>query len=346
MRGQIREGTVTLKHVQTVRRAGRVYRYLRLPGQPRLKLPDLPPDDPAFLAAYAAAVQAAPTLTRAGPGTIRAMAEGYLRAAKVSPSYAAIMRRHVDAIVEQAEDAKAAHLRSTHIQADLAPLLPNVAAQRLKAWRAICRHGMEVGLLTADPSRDVVKKRVPPTEGHQPWTESEVTTFRAAYPIGTVTRAIFELLHWTGARISDAVLIGPQHVGADGVMAFRQTKTGDPAYVPWTCALPRHAEGRAGDRALMHAALAPLAGHMTFLPAHGRTRSHKSAGHVISNAASRLGIPKSAHGLRKTRARTLAEDGATVTQIAAWTGHKSLSEVQHYTAAADRRRAVIGDHGT
>lgn len=342
MRGQIRAGTVTLKHVQTITKGGKVYRYLRLPGQPRVKLPDLPIDDPAFLAAYAAAAKAAPKLTRAGPGTIRAMAEGYLRTARLSPGYAAIMRRHIDAIVEQAEDAKAAHLRAAHIQADLAPLSPNPAAQRLKAWRAICRHGMEIGLLTTDPTRDVVKKKVPQTEGHQPWTDAEVAAFRAAYPIGTATRAIFELLHWTGARISDAVLIGPQHVDADGVLTFRQEKTGDPAHVPWVCPLPRHAAKRAGDRDQMHAALSPLAGHMTYLPAHGRTRSHKAAGHIIGNAAKRLGIQKSAHGLRKTRARTLAEDGATVSQIASWTGHKSLAEVQHYTAAADRRRAAIG----
>ena len=36
MRGPIRTGVVVLKHVQTVRKGGREYRYLRLPGQPRM----------------------------------------------------------------------------------------------------------------------------------------------------------------------------------------------------------------------------------------------------------------------------------------------------------------------
>ena len=38
----------------------------------------------------------------------------------------------------------------------------------------------------------------------------------------------------------------------------------------------------------------------------------------------------------------LAEAGASAHQIAAWTGHESLSEVAHYTRSADRKRAVMG----
>ncbi|MGD9918007.1 MAG: tyrosine-type recombinase/integrase [Paenirhodobacter sp.] len=94
----------------------------------------------------------------------------------------------------------------------------------------------------------------------------------------------------------------------------------------------------------MHAALLCLEGHMTFLATHGgRTRSHKALGTLISDAAREAKITgRSAHGLRKSRAMQLAEAGATTHQIAAWTGHQSLSEVQHYTEAADRRRAVRG----
>lgn len=54
------------------------------------------------------------------------------------------------------------------------------------------------------------------------------------------------------------------------------------------------------------------------------------------------GVKKTAHGLRKTRATVLAEGGATASQIAAWTGHKTLAEVEHYTREYDRMRAVMG----
>ena len=345
MRGQIRAATVTLKHVQTVEKGGRVYRYLRIPGQPRLRLPDLPPDSPGFLAAYAEAMAAVKTTIRAPQGTINAMAEGFMRGPAfkgLSEGYRLILRRHIDAITDQADDARAIHLRTEHIQADLAPLLPNVASHRLKAWRAICRHGLESGMISADPSRAVVKKRAAKTEGHLVWSRDDVERFRAAHQIGSPTRAIFEVLHWTGARISDAVKIGPGNVGRDGVLAFTQTKTKDLAFVPWSCALPDYASDMDADRAQLHAAIAPFAGHMTFLATHGHSRSHKAAGHLLSEAARKLGITKTAHGLRKYRATVLAEAGATANQIAAWTGHQSLSEVSHYTRSADRRKAVMG----
>ncbi|WP_223639274.1 tyrosine-type recombinase/integrase [Rhodobacter sp. TJ_12] len=341
---------MTLEHIQTIRTSkGKVYRYLRLPGQPRMKLPDLPIDHPDFLAAYAAASAAAPKKLRAAPGTITALCEAYLRSEMFlahSENYRALLRRHIDAIRAQAEDAKAAHLRPEDIADDLAVLKPNVAGHRLKAWRQLCAFGADptVRLLKTDPSKSVIKPKAPKTEGHPPWSAAEIERFRCRWPIGSVPRACFELLYWTGARISDAVRIGPGMVGRDGVLAFRQQKTGDEAFVPWTCALPPYAAAMIEDRDTMHAALACLTGHMTFLATHGgRTRSHKALGTVIADAARTAKIEgRSAHGLRKSRAMRLAEAGATTHQIAAWTGHQSLSEVQHYTEAADRRRAVRG----
>lgn len=44
-----------------------------------------------------------------------------------------------------------------------------------------------------------------------------------------------------------------------------------------------------------------------------------------------------AHGLRKACARRLADAGATAHEIASITGHKTLAEVQRYTAAANRK---------
>jgi integrase len=44
------------------------------------------------------------------------------------------------------------------------------------------------------------------------------------------------------------------------------------------------------------------------------------------------------HGLRKAAMRRLAEGGKTEKQIAAVSGHKTLREVERYTAAADQRR--------
>ena len=49
------------------------------------------------------------------------------------------------------------------------------------------------------------------------------------------------------------------------------------------------------------------------------------------------GLPEcSPHGLRKAAARRLAEAGASVHQIMAITGHRSLKEVARYTQGADQ----------
>lgn len=348
MPGQIRaSGVVTLHHLQTIHKNGKVYHYLRVPGGKRQRLPDLPINSPEFLAAYSAALAAPISKSSAKSGTIAQMIEGYLEGETYrgqSASYRRTIRRHAEAVKVQAEDALAAHLTAEDIFDDLEPLAPNAAADRLKCWRAICAYGKRKRFFTTDPSLSVRRKPIPKAVGHPAWADAEIERFRAKWKVGAVQRLCFEVVFWTGARISDAVMIGPGMIGRDGVLQFTQQKTGEPAFVPWTCALPAYAARMTPDRKLMHDAIAASPErHMTFLAtAQGRTRSSKAMGHVIASAAQEAGIDKSAHGLRKARAKVLAEAGATVHQIAAWTGHITLEEVEHYTREADRRAAVRG----
>ena len=84
----------------------------------------------------------------------------------------------------------------------------------------------------------------------------------------------------------------------------------------------------------------PTVGVKTFLVTH-RGKPYTAPGfgnwfRELCNAAGCLDI--SAHGGRKATARRLAEIGCSANQIAAITGHASLSEVQRYTKAADRKR--------
>src|ERR1700738_1038306 len=53
------------------------------------------------------------------------------------------------------------------------------------------------------------------------------------------------------------------------------------------------------------------------------------------------GISKAAHGLRKAGATRLAEHGCTDHEIMAWGGWSTLSEVQRYTKAANRKRLAM-----
>jgi site-specific recombinase XerD len=64
----------------------------------------------------------------------------------------------------------------------------------------------------------------------------------------------------------------------------------------------------------------------------------------MKRAAAAAGLPAEClpHGLRKAQMRRLAESGASTKQIASISGHKTLHEIERYTAAADQRRLSRG----
>ena len=61
---------------------------------------------------------------------------------------------------------------------------------------------------------------------------------------------------------------------------------------------------------------------------------------MMTRAAAAAGLSRKCvpHGLRKACLRRLAEHGGSAKEIAAVSGHKSLGEVERYTAAADQRK--------
>lgn len=68
--------------------------------------------------------------------------------------------------------------------------------------------------------------------------------------------------------------------------------------------------------------------------------SIKGFGQFMSDAIREAGLPAAckAHGLRKAAARRLAEAGCSAHEIMAVTGHKTLTEVERYTRAAEQAR--------
>lgn len=348
------ERIVRLSGIVTIR--GYTYLRSRAGGKTRLlPLPDLPHDHPDFLAAYAEArreIDGGKT-RRPAPATLSALIDWAMRSERFlsrSEVYRATLTRHLTELERTVGAATYTAIRDDHIRKNVTEAAS--PQDRLKAWRFLFALATDAGKIKADPSASVKPPARPRSDGHPPWTDDEIDAYRARWPIGTVPRLAFELLFWTGCRIGDAVRLGPGMVGRDGVLAFRQSKTGGMAYVPWSCDLPAYAAALEQDRAMMHAALSAMpGGHMTFLAtAQGRPRSEKALGTLIresARAAKVHGEPveKSAHGLRKARAVALADAGATTHQIGAWTGHESLKEIEHYTLEANRRRAVMGENG-
>jgi len=338
---------VRLKGIKRVRSAGgKTYLYVRRTDGPDIRLPDLPTNDPEFLKAYAEAREAPKrTDSTFKAGSIGAVFTAVIASEDmhtISPAYRAMIRRHADDIRKNYGVAPIRGLERRHVQQDVDG--SSAPDHRRKVWRWAAKWAIRNGFIDHDPSERVSLPRRAPTDGHPSWSADDVAKFRAQWPIGSRQRLTMEILQWTGARISDAVLLGPQHIGNDGVIAYTQQKTGGMAYCPWACELPGYAIDMQGDRDAMHLALdARFEKHLTFLATtHGATRSAKSIGGVIREAARDAGILKSAHGLRKYRASQLAHAGATPHQIGAWTGHESLKEIEHYTKSMDRRSAVTG----
>ncbi len=83
--------------------------------------------------------------------------------------------------------------------------------------------------------------------------------------------------------------------------------------------------------------------HLTFLTTQfGKPFVAAGFGNWFREQCNAAGLPHcSAHGLRKSAARRLAEAGCTAHEIAAITGHASLREVARYTKAADQQRLAV-----
>ncbi len=187
------------------------------------------------------------------------------------------------------------------------------------------------------------KSETPRTNGHAPWKRDDVDRFRGHWIIGSPERLGFELIYWTGARISDAVRLGEGNVDRDGWMTFTQVKTGNPVSVPFDRPLPDFAAGWVDELHQLHLAINSRAERqLTYITtAFGTARSHKAASQWFSERARLAGIiGKTAHGLRKTRTELALEAGASAFQVKAWLGHESDQMVNHYGKQTSRKRAL------
>jgi integrase len=196
------------------------------------------------------------------------------------------------------------------------------------AIRALMKHAVEIGLRDDNPAAGVKLPDLK-TDGYHSWTEAEIAQFLAYHGPGTRARLAFTLLLYTGQRRGDVIRMGRQHT-RDGIMHVRQQKTGIELAIP------------------IHATLAAIiadarADHLTFLTTRtGKPFSPAGFGNYFRDRCNEAGLPRcSAHGLRKAAARRLAEAGCTIHEIAAITGHASLSEVQRYTKAVDQKRLAL-----
>jgi integrase len=205
-------------------------------------------------------------------------------------------------------------------------------AQRnfLNTVHAMFKWAMAEGRIPDDPTLGVTRMKAK-TTGYKTWSEDHIARLEAKHPIGTKERMAFALILYTGQRRSDVVKMGEQHIH-DDVLTIDQGKTegGEEAHLE----IPVHPK----LRKIIDAT--PTVGVKTFLVTHfGKPYTAPGFGNWFRELCDEAGcFDISAHGGRKATARRLAEIGCSANQIAAITGHASISEVQRYTKAADRKR--------
>ena len=321
---------IRLKRIKIVQRpSGRRDLYYRHPSGRFIPLPDLPETHPDFVAAYHQAQKADPLPASVAEGTLAHVAVAYKSSVgwkALAPQTRQGRARILDHILRKGRDVPVAEIAPKHIANDISTLAPHAARNRLKVWRAMMKFAKGSGMIDIDPARSV-ETPTAKTGSFHTWTDDEIEQYRAYWPSGTPQRMALELGLWSAARRDDAVKLGRQHLRGD-LLSYTQGKTGATVSIP---ILPAFA---------VEMSHLP-AGQMLFLQTiHGKPRSAKSFGGWFKSACQRAGLLTRCtfHGLRKARARIMAENGATPSQIGAWTGHRTLSEVAHYSADADRIR--------
>ena len=340
-----------LKHLNRVGeyKSGNPRWYYRPEGAKGIAMPDLTMNDPIFLLAYAQASG----VKRSAPvqkGSLGSAVEKYLGSAQFKlyeKKTRDQRRRSLDRIRETTGGAKT--LTPDIIRADLAKYDGHAQHTQLKMWRGFCKYLMSIGALKSNPSKEMERAPVAKSDGHEPWTDYDVKTYRKHWAIHKPERLAFELIFYTGASMVDAVKLGPGKVGHGGWLSYKRTKTGGMVEIPFNRKLPHFARTFIDDLAyLIEAINAAPQTHMTWIvTAYGASRSEKSASSWFSKKAQKAGVPpgKTAHGLRKLRDMLIAENEGTPNQCMSWLGHETLAEATRYTKKYDRRRALTDKTG-
>src|SRR6516162_7808652 len=313
------------------KRDGRAYHYLSRPDHPRVRLRGLP-WSPSFMAAYEAALagpRAAIGTGRIKPGSVAAVVAAYLDSHQAFGSKSAGTQRMRRGILERFRlppngDRPFALLPPEWIEVQIDSKPPHAARSWLVTLRSLCRFAIKRGYRRDDPTRDIKLASVK-SDGFHTWTDDEIEQFEAHHPIGSKPRLALALLLYTIQRRSDVVKMGRQHI-RDGVLRVTQSKTNKKLVLPVRPEL----------KAVLDATLSE---HLTFLvTATGKPYGANHFSETFREWCDDARLPKhcSAHGLRKAGCRMLAERGCSASEIAAWSGHDTLREVERYTKRADQ----------
>jgi integrase len=212
-----------------------------------------------------------------------------------------------------------------HIIEDIGAARPGMANLTRSVLSKVIAYAIDTGVRADNPFAGLKPYRL---GTYHTWTDAEIAQFERRWPLGTRERLAFALLLYTGQRGGDVVKMLRSDI-VDGRIRVAQEKarkgTTNELMIPIHPALARALQA------------GPVVG-MTHIISDARGKPLRGLTELIEAAVERAGLPARcvAHGLRKAALRRLAEHGSTTKEIAAVSGHRSLAEIERYTARADQ----------
>jgi integrase len=328
---------IKLRYVnEFIDRHGKVRYYFRRPGSRSVKLPGLP-GSIEFMDAYQAALVTVapppPSSKHIVRGSLAEVTAAYFRSApfaNLSDSSQQVYRLVLKPVLAAHGHRLVRELPKTAARSVIEAIgatRPGKANLTRAALSQVMEYAIATGVRTDNPFSGLEPYRI---GTHHTWTDAELAQFERHWRLGTRERLAYALLLYTGQRGGDVVKMTRTDI-VNGHIRVSQDKarkgTTNELMIPIHPALARAL--KAG----------PVVG-MQHLITDARGRPLRSLSALIGAAVKRAGLPDRcvAHGLRKAALRRIAEHGGTTKEIAAVSGHRSLHEVERYTARADQAR--------
>jgi len=317
-----------LKYVNEYRdRHGRLRRDFRK-GAIRRPLPG-EVGSPEFMAAYQAMLGDKPAATAKPAGSLGLLITEYYSSRdfrSLKQSSQATYRYALEPLakVHGHRTADITHRQAAKLISDIGDRKPGMANLTKSVLQKLFKYAVKAGWRDDNPIIGIDRFKA---GTHHTWTEGELRAFEARWPLGTRQRLAYVLLLHTGQRIGDVARMRRSDI-AGGELHVIQQKTGAELHLPIVdeldCAMRAY----------------PANGLALIGAPNGRPMTTKGLSAMMRAAIAEAGLPAKcvSHGLRKAAMRRLAEGGKTDKQIAAVSGHKTLREVERYTAAADQSR--------
>jgi integrase len=324
-----------LKYLKVYRdRHGTIRRYFRRRGQKDVTLKGDPGTTEFTLAYQAAFGTRAPAVDETKAGTFGRLIADYCRSAgfaNLKPSSQKLYKLVLDRIADRhghrlVRDARRSDARK--IVEEVGAAKPAMANITRAVLRLLMQYAVDAELRLDNPVAGLKAYR---TGTRHTWTDDELSQFERRWPFGTRERLAFALLLYTGQRAGDVVKMRRPEL-SDGFIRVIQEKTGAELSIPLHPAL------------IAAIKAAPAKGINLIGDANGRPIKRATLTLIMKNAVQSAGLPTRcvAHGLRKAIMRRLAESGSSAMEIAAISGHRTLKEIERYTAAADQARLSKG----